>query len=522
MLLTDGLPNINPPRGVIPMLQRYKEQNGLHCSINTFGFGYNLDSTMLRDIALEGDGMYAFIPDATFVGTAFVNATSNVLATMAKNVELTLSCVGGGSWAPGEVGPMVGCLPSSIEDEAIKVRLGSLQYGQSKHVVAFTNTPADQISATLSYQTRHSEEALSLNVVGGSEAVPEVARQRLRLEATACLPMLVELATAEDLEQAQVMLKTLIERIKANPQKDPKLLQDLTGQVSEAISRKDWYQRWGGHYLPSLQCAHQMEQCNNFKDPGVQGYGGKVFEAIRDIADDTFMKLPPPEPSIVNRQRMAPIPAHLAPGGAGIMASSMSRPGPAAAPINMAAYNNASAPCFHGASLITLADGSSKPVGEVVKGDRVRSASGSTATVLCVVKTLSEQGLHALVELQGLRITPYHPVRVQGQWQFPCSLAAASTVPCEAVFSLVVDRHHTVEIGGVECVTLGHDFEEEVVRHPYFGSQRVVQDLQQLPGWQEGQLIFKPNCMKRDSSGLQCSFDAGKLTSAQGQQGQCA
>ncbi len=75
LLLTDGLPNVEPPRGTLPMLKRYKETNALPCaSIGTFGFGYNLDSALLEGIAKEGNGMYAFIPDASFVGTAFVNA----------------------------------------------------------------------------------------------------------------------------------------------------------------------------------------------------------------------------------------------------------------------------------------------------------------------------------------------------------------------------------------------------------------------------------------------------------------
>jgi hypothetical protein len=75
LLLTDGLPNVEPPRGTLPMLKRYKEQNGIPCaSIGTFGFGYSLDSALLEGIAKEGNGMYAFIPDASFVGTAFVNS----------------------------------------------------------------------------------------------------------------------------------------------------------------------------------------------------------------------------------------------------------------------------------------------------------------------------------------------------------------------------------------------------------------------------------------------------------------
>ena len=30
--------------------------------------------------------------------------------------------------------------------------------------------------------------------------------------------------------------------------------------VTEAISRTDWFARWGRHYLPSLQRAHELQQ----------------------------------------------------------------------------------------------------------------------------------------------------------------------------------------------------------------------------------------------------------------------
>merc|ERR1711998_701323 len=65
------------------------------------------------------------------------------------------------------------------------------------------------------------------------------------------------------------------------------LLTDLDGQVCEALSRDDYFQKWGQHYLPSLRLAHLHQQCNNFKDPGVQHY-----------ADEFFLQLPPPKPSI--------------------------------------------------------------------------------------------------------------------------------------------------------------------------------------------------------------------------------
>lgn len=90
-LLTDGCPNVEPPRGHLPTLEKYKEKTHFTCSINTFGFGYTLDSKLLEDLSQVGNcGSYAFIPDGSFVGTIFVNAISNLLTTAATNLKLTI------------------------------------------------------------------------------------------------------------------------------------------------------------------------------------------------------------------------------------------------------------------------------------------------------------------------------------------------------------------------------------------------------------------------------------------------
>ena len=40
---------------------------------------------------------------------------------------------------------------------------------------------------------------------------------------------------------------------------------DLSGQVLESISSMEYVNKWTRHYLPSLSCAHSLQQCNNFK-----------------------------------------------------------------------------------------------------------------------------------------------------------------------------------------------------------------------------------------------------------------
>ena len=48
---------------------------------------------------------------------------------------------------------------------------------------------------------------------------------------------------------------------------------------------------------------------------------------------------------------------------------------------------------------------------------------GIPARVLCVLRTQCTNNLAYLVELSNnLLITPYHPVRVDGKWSFPCDI----------------------------------------------------------------------------------------------------
>ena len=82
-LLTDGEPNINPPGDLVTTVADSMKKNchskGIYPVINTFGYGYSLDSTMLYNMARVGDGIFGFIPDATMVGTVFINSLGNSL-----------------------------------------------------------------------------------------------------------------------------------------------------------------------------------------------------------------------------------------------------------------------------------------------------------------------------------------------------------------------------------------------------------------------------------------------------------
>jgi hypothetical protein len=123
LILTDGQPNEIPEAGHIQSLRDYKDQfPDFHLQINTFGFSYALDSKLLLDLAVEGNGTYGFIPDPTLLGTNFVNSCANVMSTYTQQATLRLTPMGGATFA----GPTLGHMSSSDESWGRQVDLGPL------------------------------------------------------------------------------------------------------------------------------------------------------------------------------------------------------------------------------------------------------------------------------------------------------------------------------------------------------------------------------------------------------------
>jgi hypothetical protein len=432
MLLTDGLPNNNPPRGILPSMQALKKSN--RWTLHTFGFGYQLDSDLLSQIADWGHGLFGFIPDCSMVGTVIINFMATALATASRGQELVIQ--DGTAMTILDTGAVI---HGQARDYYVPVRAASVTVdGTSVPTVA--TPPADY--------GRH----LYMDVLSKSISY---AKTNSLLAATTVL------ATFEiqQAPEANAAMKAYLRDIRST--------KDGEGQIGMA---PQYFAKWGEHYMRSYLRAQNLQQCLNFKDPGLQIYGGDLFHTLQEAGDTAFVTLPAPRPS--------------RPARSGVAAY--------ATPVSMATFHNASGGCFAGHCRVRMANDSYIAIKDIHPGQQVWTPFGP-AYVRALVTCGSYQRSQPMVQIERLCITAWHPIwnRISKRWQFPADIMPYNDRMIQTVYNLVLTTGHIVEVEGYECITLGHHIDEPIALHPFFGTECVIDDLKKLPGWQAGRPTFR-------------------------------
>ena len=173
--------------------------------------------------------------------------------------------------------------------------------------------------------------------------------------------------------------------------------------------------------------------------------------------------------------------------------------------------------------MVLMADGRHQPLSKLKQGDWVRcdQQGAVVAMVECVVETKCYNGYANLVVLpsSGLKITPWHPVKLDGKWCFPADVAAPAQIPCPSVFSFVLSTGGTLVLNGIQAVSLAHGLGgavgewsslpdgSDILYHPFFSTHRVLRSLAVCKGWQDGYVQLPPTCVLRDgATGLVCGL----------------
>jgi len=465
LILTDGKSNSDPPRGIMYEYERYIARTGSNVNVHTFGYGYNLDVGVLLDITKKSNGTYGYIPDLTMVGTVFINFLSYVLSSFSCNNKLNIVPLNGT------------VIEHNYGYSSNEFNIGNLQYGQSLdfvlRLVPGSKAPYLDITVTTT-DGEFKKELLVITQDRDNDILFELSRLKL-------VETLVPNQFSIDSNYGFVQsLHAEIQSLGLGDRVIP-LLTDLIstdpneGQISKAYSKREWYDKWGQYFIPAIRRANQLQYCNNFKDKSVQRYGGRMFHDLQDSTNDLFRTLTAPPPSISQQNRYTSV----QPTSTNVQRGNLNTLG------TQASQNIG---CFSGEGQIDTPCGKWF-VKEIRANDIVLTPTGP-ARVHCVIKSKIRGGLYKLVNINGLLITEWHPVRINGKWYFPKEypLGKFDEYRCEYVYDFVLDKGHIVIINGVECVTLGHNFQEDIVKHPYFGTRSVIRDLKGMPGWNEGRI----------------------------------
>jgi len=484
LMLTDGIPNVSPAQGEVETLKRLRKTKNFTTPIYTFGFGYNLQTTLLYNLAKYSNGGNAHIPDGNMIATVFCNFIATILCSVVMNLQLHITPKRTNSASFNNL--LVGDFAYNFDpiNQKYIYDIGTVQLQQERNIVLNFEDKLD-----FDYYYTYAIGGQSYTSTGHNVNADSIARYVTNIDSNShiyratCVEYIRKMINANrinNLLSTQASYDELVKLLEENKYSHSQpfvdgLLKNIKGdfanigQVKLAIDTK-YFRRWGEFYLDQLSRSLNQQIKPNFKDEGCM-FGGEVFEALVDKSSDIFNSLEPPTPSLVVQQS----------------GNMFYRSLPSSAPISMASYNDPHGGCVDSYCKIAMFDGTSKLLKDVQKFDIIKSIDENNkivgAKVLCVVETLIESGYRDYVNINGVLITPWHPIKfgLHGKtetWWFPGELFSTYSYPSSSMITLVLETHHVMFINGLKCITLGHNFtNHSKLIHPYYGTNKVIENL---------------------------------------------
>jgi len=458
---TDGEsdPQSDPAMGVVGSLVNWKERHpDIKFTIHTIGYGYgdNLQSNLLREIATAGGGDFYYVPDGSILAQVCVHLFAN-LATV-THTDISLRC--GGTYIP----------------------VGFLQAGQTRDFIATGQT------ATL-FQGRQEMVTATTTTTEGRASVDAMAhgifvdalRDGVASGALALTPLLEGLRALDQTPYVTALLTDL---------DDPGLYKGQIGKAFQAAN----YRKWGRHYLPAVFTGHRNQWPMNFKDESSRHYGSAVTKAAVASGVDIYESLPAIKASFSDT------PAYG--GGA---------PAPARA---IQASMNYSGGCFTGETLVRTTIGLMR-MDHLRAGMKVFTGE----RIICMVR-YDVSGPQAIVRIGLAGLTEFHPVLEDDEWVHPRTLKPPTMETVDSVYNVILESGHLISLykdadTWLTACTLAHDFEGPVISHSYFGKPvpgmpHILEDLMMAPRWADGYVVCKNTREKRDDRGeivsLLCNY----------------
>jgi len=174
--------------------------------------------------------------------------------------------------------------------------------------------------------------------------------------------------------------------------------------------------------------------------------------------------------------------------------------------------------CIHNECLVAMADGTHKQAIDVVPGDMVMVTSNSrcetdvdgrtivSARVECTTHQHIECGRAGMCKVSaGCIVTPEHPYmqaapmlttvnqdsssnssnNTTGMWMVPQETLPTQQVAVSVLCNFMLERGSgfSVQVGGIDCITLAHELTDPKVAHPVWGSHALRCYLRSQPSY---------------------------------------
>ena len=487
ILLTDGVPTesiapVDAVRGrtTMPMIQeRIKVANPW--SFHAIGFSSDINSGLLEQLARWGNGRMLFVPSGDMVSTNGINLTAfeKTVASLGTTISYNLNGVRN-TLVTGPLGL------KQRRDFVIPIEAATVVDGV---VAAEADVLADLGSVEVTDCRNDLVETLTAVIETHSIRSNGYANHALQAELDGLLVAFHGRHAAVGDPSVKAILRDVVKKV------------DGEGQLRLALQFSGTTD-WGIHYLRAYRDHMAAGICMNFKDPGLKTFETPEFLAFQAAGDTAFASIPAPA-----MQRKADATADAA-DRAALYSMNVS-----------SAFNNSSGGCFEGSMPVRMADGLLKAVKDIRKGDQVYTMFG-VATVLLAAELNTYQPSQPMVQLSSqICVTAWHPCRNKialtngsavshngsavSHWDFPSNIVQFQARPIKTVYNLVLDRGHIIESGDYQFVTLGHGFQDGILKHDWFGGQEIIRALEAQPGGDVGRPVYTNLvAIKDESSGL--------------------
>jgi hypothetical protein len=493
ILFTDGIPNINPPRGIVNTFEKYIKINNISdIPLHTLGFGYDLDLNVLLGLSKLSKGTFNYIPSSGEMGTVMIHLISNLLLINSTNSILEITYPSTLSiYETDIITKYLKLFNYDINNNILSIYLGQLRYKQKINIM-LQNIDINPCSIIFKYTNKNISYSNTIPITNIEQSpTNDYLMNYMKHYITSNIYEIYndivvnEVTTSNDMNEIVfdnliIFIDNFNKNLLSSEYSSICNLykEHLLDQVHKGLFV--YFNKWGKYYIISfLYCLNEM-RANNFRDNILEIFTNDNFNTIRDNIENIYLTLPSPIPSLpilpsVNSKssvssNVSNITSFVSSIKNKIVSSSSSSDD-----YNVLKKLNHGG-CFMGSCLVSIPNGYKK-IEDLRKNDIIIN-NNIESIIECIIKLRCPNNITNICHFEsGLKITPWHPIKINNEWIFPNSLIQSRPTNCAFVYNIILNNRNSIIIHDLKCCTLAHGLQGNVIEHEFFGTEKIIQNL---------------------------------------------